>query len=91
MTREAAYEQYKYTKRMTLDKATEAGPVGLDPLQPNQKRMFFSRDGYLDFLRSGIFAELVSANDNVTVEMTAGFQFAVTVTEKAADAANAGV
>lgn len=93
MTREAAYQQYKYTKRMTLDKAVEVGPVELDPLQPNQHRMFFSRESYLDFLRNGEYARVMTDNDSITVQKTLGEQFCVTVTEKtekAADAAKAG-
>jgi hypothetical protein len=81
--RELARQQYQAIKQATLGEAIEAGPVELEPLQPNQRRMFFSREGYLDFLRNGIFAQLVIENDGVSVQMTQGEQFSVTITAKA--------
>jgi hypothetical protein len=88
--REQAYNEYKALRRTTISAATEAGPQELDPLQPNQRRMFFSQEGYLDALRNGVVAELIDTNENVAVEMTLGEQFCVTVTMKQGDAAGAG-
>lgn len=65
---------------MTLDAADEVGPVELENLQPNQRRLFFSREGYLDWLRNGEFARAMIENEGVSVAMTLGSEYAVTIT-----------
>jgi hypothetical protein len=81
--RELRRQHYLTMKRITLSEAIKAGPQELEPLQPNQRQLFFSREGYLDFLRNGLFAQMVIENDDVVVGMTLGEQFVVTVTAKA--------
>lgn len=79
--RDIAYARYRDLKRATLGQAMVTGPVELEPLQPSQRRMFFSRESFLDFLRSGLFSQLLDTNDLVT-QLTIGGEFAVTVIAK---------
>jgi hypothetical protein len=82
--REQAYKTYKQIKRETLDIALANGSQELDPLESGQRRMYFSRESYLDFLRNGMFESLLDIND-ISLVMTLGQQFAVTLTPRLAN------
>jgi hypothetical protein len=90
--REIERQTYLATKKLAFSAALKAGSMELPPLQAGESRMIFSRERYLDFIRSGEFAELLDEAHEVVTQMTLDDEFAVTVFAKQdATAASAGM